>query len=122
MDAVKFLKEEDRMCDKYKSSSDYTCSDCPCHSKRNGTDEICISLRKTDPAKYVEIVEKWSKEHSVKTRQSEFLKMFPNASINSDGVIDIDPCLVDKKNIHRYCEEYDDCDECYKEFWLEEID
>ena len=122
MDAVEFLKEEDRMCDKYKSSSDYTCSDCPCHSKRNGTDKICISLRKTSPAKYVEIVEKWSVDHPVKTRQSEFLKMFPNAKINSDGVIDIDPCSFDKKIEHHCDEKYDNCDDCYKEYWLEEVD
>lgn len=122
MDAVEFLKEEDRMCDKYKYSSGHNCSDCPCHSKRNGSDEICIRLRKTDPAKYVEIVEKWSKEHSVKTRQSEFLKMFPNARINSDGVIDIDPCFLDKKIEHHCEEKYDNCDDCYKEYWLAEID
>lgn len=121
MDAVEFLKEEDRMCDKYKYSSDHTCVDCPCHSKRNGTDKICISLRKTDPAKYVGIVEKWSAEHPVKTRQSEFLKMFPNVKINMDGLIDIDPCLFDKKFEHNRCKEYDSCDECYKDFWLAEV-
>ena len=122
MDAVEFLKEKERMCDKYKCSSDHTCSDCPCHSKRNGTNKICISLRKTSPAKYVEIVEKWSADHPVKTRQSEFLKMFPNAKINSDGVIDIDPCSFDKKIEHHCDEKYDNCDDCYKEYWLEEVD
>lgn len=121
MDAVEFLKEEDRMCDKYKYSSDYTCSDCPCHSKRNGTDKMCISLRKTDPAKYVEIVEKWSAERPKKTRQSELLKMFPGTKINLDGVIDMDPCLFDEK-IEHHCEKYDSCDDCYKEYWLSEID
>ena len=119
MDAVKFLKEEDRMCDKYKYSSDHTCSDCPCHSKRNGTDEICISLRKTDPAKYVEIVEKWSKEHPAKTRQSEFLKMFPNAQTLQNGALIVCPKLVDS--------EYEincngSCIDCRKKYWLEEID
>lgn len=122
MDAVEFLKEEDRMCDKYKYSSDYTCSDCPCHSKRNGTDEICISLRKTDPAKYVEIVEKWSKEHSVKTRQSEFLKMFPNADLTINGVINICPRYTDI-NYRKQDECCDtDCGDCLKEYWLSEID
>lgn len=121
MDAVEFLKEEDRMCDKYKYSSGHNCSDCPCSSKRNGTDKICINLRKTSLAKYVEIVEKWSAEHPVKTRQSEFLKMFPNARINSDGIIDIDPCTCDEK-IEHHCEKYDSCDDCYKEYWLAEID
>ncbi len=126
MDAVKFLKEEDRMCDKYKYSSDYTCSDCPCHSKRNGTDEICISLRKTDPAKYVEIVEKWSKEHPEKTRQSEFLQMFPNAELNTDGILTVAPCIVDKNYIRsaegkEKCYKENDCIGCRKEYWLKEV-
>ena len=117
MDAVEFLKEEDRMCDKYKCSSDHTCSDCPCHSKRNGTNKICISLRKTSPAKYVEIVEKWSADHPVKTRQSEFLKMFPNAQTVRNGTPIICPKVVDS--------EYNcngTCDNCRKEYWLEEVD
>lgn len=120
MEAVKFLKEEDRMCDKYKYSSDHTCSDCPCHSKRNGTDEICISLRKTDPAKYVEIVEKWSADHPVKTRQSEFLKMFPDVKIQN-GVIDIGPCVIDKK-IKDSCGRHGTCFDCRKKYWLEEVE
>ena len=118
MDAVKFLKEEDRMCDKYKYSSNHTCSDCPCHSKRNGTDEICISLRKTDPAKYVEIVEKWSADHPAKTRQSELLKMFPNAEIEN-GIAVACPKSLDK-NVE--CESLSPCDECTRKYWLEEVE
>ena len=119
MDAVKFLKEEDRMCDKYKYSSDHTCSDCPCHSKRNGTDEICISLRKTDHAKYVEIVEKWSKEHPAKTRQGEFLKIFPNANLTNLGILKICPTDVDKD---MECIEGEDCFYCRKAYWLAEVE
>ena len=121
MDAVKFLKEEDRMCDKYKYSSEHTCSDCPCYSKRNGTDEICISLRKTDPEKYVEIVEKWSAEHPVKTRQSELLKAFPNALINKLGCVSICPADVDK-NENCGTRSGARCMECQKEYWLEEVE
>lgn len=119
MDAVKFLKEEDRMCDKYIYSSDHTCSDCPCHSKRNGTDEICISLRKTDPAKYVEIVEKWSADHPAKTRQSEILKIIPDATIRN-GILITKPCEVNEK-IKDRCKKYDYCRDCRKEYWLAEI-
>lgn len=118
MDAVKFLKEEDRMCDKYKYSSDHTCSDCPCHSKLNGTDEICISLRKTDPAKYVDIVERWSAEHPIKTRQSEFLKMFPNTKV-SNGVISICPKHIDSE-CGANCNE--DCTKCRQNYWFAEIE
>lgn len=117
MDAVKFLKEEDRMCNKYKYSSDYNCSDCPCHSKRNGTDEICISLRKTDPEKYVEIVEKWSAEHPVKTRQSELIKIFPNVEIKN-GIVTTCPKSLDQ-NIK--CESLS-CDECTRKYWLAEVE
>lgn len=117
MDAVEFIKKQDRMCKQFN-----LCVDCPVYEENNGHNIPCGELMNKYPEEFVHIVEKWSKEHLGKTRQSEFLKMFPNARINSDGVIDIDPCLVDKKNNHRYCEEYDDCDECYKEFWLEEID
>ena len=122
MDAVKFLKEEDRMCDKYKYSSDHTCSDCPCHSKRNGTDEICISLRKTDPAKYVEIVEKWSAEHPVKTRQSEFLEIYPRARCKPDGILSVCPRHLDDdyKNDHDCSRSL--CVECRKQYWLTEVD
>lgn len=117
MDAVKFLKEEDRMCDKYKYSSDHTCSVCPCHSKRNGAGEICISLRKTDPAKYVEIVEKWSADHPKKTRQIELLKAFPNAEIEN-GVAVACPKSLDQ-NVN--CEPLN-CDECTRKYWLEEVE
>lgn len=42
-----------------------------------------------------EIILKWCKEHPVKTRQSEFLKMFPNAEVASFGVINICPTKID---------------------------
>lgn len=123
MDAIKFLKEEDRMCNKYKYSSDHTCSDCPCHSKCNGTDKICISLRKTDPEKYVSIVEKWSAEHPVhpvKTRQREFLKMFPNATLDAMGSLDICPIAIDK-NMNCQPATGAKCLACRKNYWLAEM-
>lgn len=40
-------------------------------------------------------VEQWAKDHPVKTRQSEFLKMFPNAN-TIDGVLTICPIAIDK--------------------------
>ena len=117
MDAVEFLKENERMCKKTD-----LCADCPAYKENNGHDVTCEEFMGKYPEGYVSCVEKWSAEHPVKTRQSEFLKMFPNVDINLDGVIDIDPCLVDKKNGHCYCEKHDSCEKCYKEYWLEEID
>ena len=118
MDAVEFLKESKRMCDHNFAN----CMECPFFDKDTKICGIYDICEITNKEQTVLLVEKWSKAHPVKTRQSEFLKMFPNVAINLDGVIDIDPCLVDKKNGHCYCEKHDSCDECYKEYWLEEID
>ena len=116
MDAVEFLKEKERMCNKCSA-----CSGCPVCKKNNGFNMDCEDLAIENPEEFVAIIEKWSVEHPVKTRQSELLKMFPGTRINLDGVIDIDPCFFDKK-IEHHCEKYDSCDDCYKEYWLSEID
>ena len=68
-------------------------------------------------------VEKWAKEHPVKTRQSQFLKMFPHPALDSDGVIAIQPCEV----IVDACKDSNDnkrtnCWACRRDFWLKEIE
>ena len=63
----------------------------------------------------------WSKEHSKKTRQSEFLKMFPNARIDDNGTLLICPRHVDVTAIDsRRCLGSPTCTECLKEYWLSE--
>lgn len=52
-----------------------------------------------------------------KTRQSEFLKLFPKARMFA-GVVDICPDKVSGENI---CEYEERCRECQKEFWLAEV-
>lgn len=74
---------------------------------------------KEDAEKAVTIVEEWMKAHPVKTRQSELLKMFPNTPLGCDsGVITICPA-----NFHAsVCKQGVSCDDCCREFWLEEIE
>ena len=67
MDAVKFLKEKARM----TNECNILCDDCPVHA-------YCNHSEGKNAERMVAIVEKWAEEHPVKTRQSEFLKMFPN--------------------------------------------
>lgn len=76
----------------------------------------------------VEQVEQWAKEHPVKTRQSEFLKMFPNARIESDGMPSICPIVVDKRCHNKddealFClvRDEEECRKCRRDFWLAEI-
>ena len=116
MDALEFLKEQNRMCEKYKYSVGLNCSDCPC----NGTDETCVNLKKSNPEKYVAIVEKWSKDHPAKTRQSELLKMFPYAPTTvENGALKICPKNVDEKRDFSCARP---CSVCLKEYWFSEVE
>ncbi|MDO4830999.1 MAG: hypothetical protein Q4A46_05945 [Clostridia bacterium] len=61
------------------------CADCPLSTKNNGTSATCTDLEILYPEKAIAIVQKWSDEHSQKTYLSEFLKIFPNSSLDNDG-------------------------------------
>ena len=73
------------------------------------------------PIEAIKIVQKWSDEHPPKTRQSEFLKMFPNARLDFDSVLVIEPCAVDKNFASTYCIS-DHCYICRAEYWLAEVE
>ena len=70
-------------------------------------------------------VEQWAKEHPVKTRQSEFLKMWSDAEIGDDGLLSIAPCQLNVELLQcesqDYCEKRGVCDKCRRDFWLKEI-
>ena len=106
MDAVEFIKQVRRM------------------GKQKG-EAICFTLEEID-TEIVEQVEQWAKEHPVKTRQSEFLKMWPDAKISDDGLPAIAPCQLDVRLIHRAskvdCEDRGVCNKCRRDFWLKEIE
>lgn len=94
MDAVKYLKEVYRMCSTFDK-----CESCPLSDEKtafpcNATDK---NVECEDPEKVVSIVEKWSEKHQVKTRKSEFLKMFPNVKLENN-VIAIYPCKIDTRS------------------------
>ena len=69
----------------------------------------------------INIVEQWAKEHPVKTRQSEFLKMFPNASVGYNGTLVICPSQADTKAVAGCVRSERNCDKCKRDFWLTEI-
>ena len=114
MDAVKFIKEKNRMC-----KSNPKCSSCPVSGENNSHNLPCDNLMNEKPAIYVRAVEKWSKKHPEKTRQSEFLKIFPNAKLTGFGSLKICPKDVDQ-NIE--CLEGGNCLICRKKYWLEEVE
>ena len=108
MDAVKYLKEYERMCRSYG----YDCNKCGIDKMRNG--DGCTSIINKYPEEAVSIVEKWSEEHPVKTRKSEFLKMFPDVRIGSDGFPRFSPCDLD---VTIPCRSRT-CKQCKEEYWL----
>ena len=118
MDAVEYLKEKRRM----TQNCNISCSDCLLGAHHNGAGKHCGTFTCSHPEDAVRIVEKWSAEHPIKTRQSEFLKMFPNAELMNDGIIYMCPKFIDKT----YKDDKDcsaiKCDECKKEYWLAEVE
>ena len=113
MDAVEFLKQFNRMC---KTYNDDGCTECPAYRYRCGEE---FDEQEEDG---VSIVEQWAKEHPVKTRQSEFLKMFPNASVGYNGSLVICPSQADTKAVSECIRSERNCDKCKRDFWLKEIE
>lgn len=120
MDAVEFAKERNRMCKAFRT----TCRYCPLgESLSVGTS--CIQLLYNRPEEMVGIVERWSKQNPVKTRQGEFLKQWPKALVDGDGVLGLCPNEITP----RYRAEHGGCvnttilcSDCRREFWLQEIE
>ena len=107
MDAVKFLQERNRM---YKS----------------GAATPGIGLEGDyDPVSAVKVVEEWSAAHPRKTRQSVFLKQWPEAILDDFGVVKL--CPINISASHRdsdgFCKYQDcECEDCCREFWMQEVE
>lgn len=113
MDAVEYIKTRCRLCE-----SKGGCSECPLRNKEDGR---CIAYVREYAEKAVQIVEQWAKDHQVKTRQSEFLRMFPNAETDESGILIFCPRNFDPESINSvHCNRYV-CSECRKDYWLTEV-
>ena len=102
MDAVEFLKQLKK---RSKSNPDYYGEE--------------LNIAHIEPISLVSQVEQWASEHPSKTRQSEFLKHYPNAKIIL-GCLDACPMDVfgdTEANCNRQ-----PCYECKKAFWLAEVE
>ena len=116
MDIVEFFKTVNRLC---KNQSG--CAKCPIWEKgmcmAGFDDNLVKSIEET-----ISKVEQWAKDNPIKTcntRQSEFLKMFPNAPIDEDnGILCIRPCDVDESI---GCTNEKGCDGCSRKYWLTEV-
>ena len=101
---------------------------------KSGTIDCAIqkyisAQKKNDYEGMVEAAEQWAAEHPIKTRQSEFLKLFPEARIDkTTGVLTICPaeltkeCRDDRGACGAYSVETCVCEPCRREFWLAEVE
>lgn len=122
MDAVEFLKTKNRMCETYLRTKPSKCDGCPFDEEAGA---MCSSWCFEHMAEAVAIVERWAEQHPVETRQSVFLKQYPEAEIDDYGVLRICPCLISisHRNARGGCAHTDsDCIDCRREFWMQEVE
>lgn len=123
MDAVEYIKEAKRIC-KSRSVCKSVSGKCPLLDENGhctATADICAAdiIEKTEKA--VQIVEQWAKDNPIKTRQSEFLKLFPDAETDESGILIFCPRKFDPENINSvHCHRHG-CLECRKDYWLTEV-
>lgn len=113
MTAFKFFKERKRMCKAHGA-----CIECEAYEREKGICRVgqelnvcCGDEEKLKEA--IALVERWSKEHSVRTMADVLFKEFPDAERDKDYGT---PLVCPRVLINRFvcC---DDCRECKKEFW-----
>lgn len=73
----------------------------------------------------VKEVEEWAAAHPRKTRQSVFLKQWPEADIDDCGVLKVCPVPISTshRNIYGRCALAGvKCSDCRREFWMQEVE
>ena len=94
MEAIEYLQQKKRMTKADKDGDcPIVCSDCTLRHRHNGTGYTCLQLDRLNPERAIEIVEKWAKEHPLKTYAQDFFEKFPNAPRDRKGL----PILCKKK-------------------------
>lgn len=123
MDAVEFYKSMKRMC-----YSGEMCEKCPLYNNFSEMGSVCdvlLHIKDEKASKVKSIVEQWVKEHPAKTRQSEFLKKFPNTNLKI--ITRLLPCSLDGTLKPLRCAKYGylsitcRCDKCRDDYWNEEV-
>lgn len=113
MDAVEFVKTVNRLC------KNRHCDGCPVEKEGRcmvGFNDYSVeNIEKT-----ISKLEQWAEDNPVKTRQSELLKMFPNAP-KSRRVLDICPRNLNPEYMPpKGCKNIS-CSVCKTDYWNEEV-
>lgn len=116
MDAVKFGRTITKICDEHNG-----CENCPFDKGQLTPGADCFEWMIANINRAVEIAEQWEKDHPAKTRQSEFLKMFPNTLLDDIGVIHVCPNNIDT-TIECQINANRTCNDCRRDYWLQEVE
>lgn len=104
MDAVKFIKERDRMYEVERQAPSLI------YRHEKSAEEI------------VREVEEWSAAHPRKTRQSVFLEQYPQADIDNTGLLILCPKRISADiRVTADCLRQG-CTDCRREFWMQEVE
>lgn len=107
-----YFAEKQRMTKKHKLNHGgyackLNCSDCPLSHLNNGSTMLCSDFETLYPERAVAIVQKWSNERPQKTFVTEFLRNYPHAVVNGDGipnsVCPYDLGLMNKHDCRKTC-------------------
>lgn len=113
-----FAEEKNRMCQSLEPETlcplkdgiiNWLCDEC---------EGMCF--QETDFA--IRTVQKWSDEHPIKTRQSEFLKMFPNAPFLNGENVALNLCPKDLDSTFQCIAPNRSCLNCKCEYWMAEVE
>lgn len=116
MDAVEYTKTLRRLCERQAN-----CPECPLHENcEEDNYGYCNGNASEYVEKSVHIVEQWAKDNPIKTRQSEFLRMFPKAEIKDDYLWMCPKYINYDYNPEENCHEIS-CSDCKRKFWLTEV-
>lgn len=124
-----FVKEYKRMCETYKRDK-CTCGyssncdgNCPLFKLNCEPDLIVNTSNAKHFSEIYTKVEEWSNAHPSETRQSEFLKICPNAKLQN-GIVNICPMNCEKNFLSEEfdCSRGTDCIKCMKSYWFTPIE
>lgn len=121
MDAVKFIEEHKKLCERY-----VTCSGCPANDN-NDRCRFSVTLG-DEAAKQIELLEEWAAARHRKTRQDVFLEQWTNVALDRHGISVLCPkqlncefsCIDENDTATpKRCK---DCTACRREFWMQEVE
>lgn len=97
---------------------DTGCGTCPLQRSNNGYDIYCATFIREHCDLAEKIVSNWCEEHPIRTRLTEFLKMFPDAQLDSYGFP-----ISCVNRYHNICctANNNNCNICKTKYWNQEI-